>query len=93
MLTRTPVWSGRFRRSAQILDSARALGNGGALIFSGVRGKPTSATTLPKMLQHHRTAAVAHGFQNKAEAAYARSDLFERRRRLMDDWASVVCTR
>ena len=26
--------------------------------------------------------------QNKVEAAYARSDLFKRRRRLMDDWAA-----
>ena len=32
-------------------------------------------------------AALAHVVQNKVEAAYARSDLFERRRRLMDDWA------
>ena len=74
-------------------------------------------STLPKMLQHHRIAAVAHGFrssfrnwaaeetdhprgvieaalahvvQNKVEAAYARSDLFERRRRLMDDWAAYL---
>jgi len=28
--------------------------------------------------------------QNKVEAAYARSDLFERRRLLMDDWAAYV---
>ena len=28
--------------------------------------------------------------QNKVEAAYRRSDLFERRRRLMDDWAAYV---
>ena len=28
--------------------------------------------------------------QNKVEAAYARSDLFERRRRLMDEWAAYV---
>ena len=27
---------------------------------------------------------------NKVEAAYARSDLFERRRRLMDEWASYL---
>ena len=27
-------------------------------------GKPISATTLPKMLQHHRIAAVAHGFRS-----------------------------
>ena len=32
-------------------------------------------------------AALAHVVTNKVEAAYARSDLFERRRRLMDDWA------
>ena len=32
-------------------------------------------------------AALAHVVSNKVEAAYARSDLFERRRRLMDDWA------
>ncbi len=35
-------------------------------------------------------AALAHVVQNKVEAAYARSDLFERRRRLMNDWASYV---
>ena len=35
-------------------------------------------------------AALAHVVQNKVEAAYARSDLFERRRRLMEDWASYV---
>ena len=32
-------------------------------------------------------AALAHAVQSKVEAAYARSDLFERRRLLMDDWA------
>ena len=31
-------------------------------------------------------AALAHVVQNRVEAAYARSDLFERRRRLMDNW-------
>ena len=35
-------------------------------------------------------AALAHVIQNKVEAAYARSDLFERRRRLMDDWAAYL---
>ena len=28
--------------------------------------------------------------QNKVEAAYTRSDLFERRRRLMDDWVAYL---
>ncbi len=35
-------------------------------------------------------AALAHVVQNKVEAAYARSDLFERRRLLMDDWSIYV---
>ena len=35
-------------------------------------------------------AALAHVVQNPVEAAYARSDLFERRRRLMDDWSAYV---
>ena len=35
-------------------------------------------------------AALAHAVRNKVEAAYARSDLFERRRRLMDDWAAYL---
>tara|TARA_R110002012_G_scaffold138444_5_gene293675 strand:- start:2908 stop:4155 length:1248 start_codon:yes stop_codon:yes gene_type:complete len=32
--------------------------------------------------------ALAHVIGNKAEAAYRRGDLFEKRRRLMDDWAT-----
>ena len=35
-------------------------------------------------------AALAHLVQNRVEAAYARSDLFERRRTLMDDWARYL---
>jgi integrase len=31
--------------------------------------------------------ALAHAISNKAEAAYRRSDMCEKRRRLMDDWA------
>ena len=33
-------------------------------------------------------AALAHRLKDKAEAAYARGDLFVKRRRLMEDWAS-----
>ena len=101
----------------EILDAARALGDGNPLVFPMRSGRAISPSTLPKMLQDHRIAAVAHGFrssfrdwaaeetdhprevieaalahvvQNKVEAAYARSDLFERRRRLMDDWAEYL---
>ena len=31
--------------------------------------------------------ALAHAIGNKVEAAYRRSDLFEKRRRLMDEWS------
>ena len=35
-------------------------------------------------------AALAHKVHSQIEAAYRRSDLFERRRRLMDDWAAYL---
>ena len=35
-------------------------------------------------------AALAHVVRDKVEAAYARSDLFERRRQLMNEWAAYL---
>ncbi len=35
-------------------------------------------------------AALAHTIRDKVEAAYRRTDLFERRRLLMDDWAAFL---
>ena len=35
-------------------------------------------------------AALAHTLTNKAEAAYARSDLFAKRRELMDAWSRYL---
>ncbi len=104
-------------RALEILDAARALGDGNPHVFSMRSGRPISASTLLKMLNDLRIAAVPHGFrssfrdwaaektdhprevieaalahvvQNKVEAAYARSDLFERRRLLMDDWSAYL---
>jgi integrase len=37
--------------------------------------------------------ALAHVVENRVEAAYRRSDLFEKRRELMDAWASFVATK
>jgi integrase len=34
--------------------------------------------------------ALAHAIENKVEAAYRRGDLFQKRRRLMGDWADFV---
>lgn len=36
--------------------------------------------------------ALAHVIGNKSEAAYRRGDLFDKRRRLMDDWATYCAT-
>lgn len=36
---------------------------------------------------HVAEAALAHGVSDKVEAAYRRSDLFEKRRQMMQDWA------
>jgi integrase len=46
-------------------------------------------TNIPREVAE---AALAHTIKNKVEAAYARSDLFEKRRRLMDTWAAF-CNR
>lgn len=37
-------------------------------------------------------AALAHKLKDKAEAAYARGDLFAKRRRLMQDWADYLAS-
>lgn len=44
-------------------------------------------TAHPREVIEH---ALAHQLKNKAEAAYARSDLLEKRRKLMEDWAAFV---
>ncbi|WP_020168206.1 MULTISPECIES: tyrosine-type recombinase/integrase [Methylotenera] len=44
-------------------------------------------TSHPREVIEH---ALAHQLKNKAEAAYARTDLLEKRRKLMADWASFV---
>lgn len=42
------------------------------------------ATSFPHEVKE---AALAHVVRNKAEAAYRRTDLFDRRREMMDAWA------
>ena len=51
-------------RAVEILEAARTLGDGKSLVFPMRSGKPISMSTLPKMLQYHRIAAVAHGFRS-----------------------------
>ncbi|NCT68572.1 MAG: integrase arm-type DNA-binding domain-containing protein, partial [Rhodanobacteraceae bacterium] len=51
---------------------------------SSFRDWAGETTAHPREVIEH---ALAHQLKDKAEAAYQRGDLFERRRRLMDDWA------
>lgn len=46
-------------------------------------------TAFPREVIEH---ALAHQLKNKAEAAYQRGTLLEKRRRLMDDWAKHCTT-
>ena len=105
------------QRAEQILDAARTLGDGNALVFPSGRSKRLTDMAVSGLLKDLEIGAVPHGFrssfrdwaaektdhprevveaalahvvQNKVEAAYARSDLFERRRRLMDDWSAYL---
>ena len=105
-------------RALEILDAARALGEGdGPLVFTHGGGRPLHDSAVRRLLRQLGIAAVPHGFRstfrdwaaeetghprevieaalahvvrNRVEAAYARSDLFERRRVLMDDWARYL---
>ena len=54
---------------------------------SSFRDRAAERTSTPREVVE---AALARTVQNPTEAAYARSDLFERRRRLMDDWATYL---
>ena len=54
---------------------------------SSFRDWAGESTSHPREVIEH---ALAHQLKNKVEAAYARSDLLEKRRRLMEDWAAFV---
>ena len=54
---------------------------------SSFRDWAAERTDAPRAVME---AALAHAVRNRAEAAYARSDLFERRRVLMERWAEYL---
>ena len=54
---------------------------------SSFRDWAQECTNAPRAVME---AALAHTVADKVEAAYARSDLFERRRTLMDQWAAYL---
>ena len=63
-----------------VLDEARRLSHGEGLIFASVTGQPREVAE----------ACLAHAVKSKVEAAYARSDLLNRRRILMQAWADYL---
>ena len=50
---------------------------------------PPSAPTIPRDVAE---MALAHSIGDKVEAAYRRGDLFERRKLMMEEWATFVRT-
>ncbi len=54
---------------------------------SSFRDWAAECTNAPRAVME---AALAHAVSNKVEAAYARSDLFARRSKLMEQWAEYL---
>lgn len=105
-------------RAVDILNEAKALGDGTGLVFPGTKfGRPLSDMTLSKLIKElgfnadvhgfrtsfrtwaqERTnfpaevaeSALAHKIKNKSEAAYARSNLLEKRAKLMGAWSAFI---
>jgi integrase len=82
--------AGRPLSNMALLETLRRMGRGDLTTHgfrSTFRDWAAETTGYPRELAE---AALAHAIESKVEAAYRRGDLFEKRRRLMDDWA-VYC--
>ena len=104
-------------RALALLDEARQIADGSALVFPTVTGRAPSQSGMSMLLRQLGIAAVPHGFRSsfrdwaaecteaprevcelalahvnndRVEAAYRRSDLFDRRRELMQQWADYL---
>ena len=84
-----PSPSGRARSDSTLSKLLRELGVRAVPhgFRSSFRDWAAECTNAPHAVME---AALSHVVRNKAEAAYARSDLFERRRALMNDWSSYL---
>ena len=74
-------------------DSTKADGAGKVITAHGFRSTfrdwAGETTAYPREVIEH---ALAHQLKDKAEAAYQRGDLLDKRRRLMADWAKHCTT-
>jgi integrase len=74
--------------SRALLDLLQEMRPAGATVHgfrSSFRDWAAERTNYPNIVAE---AALAHTISNEVEAAYRRGDLFEKRRRLMADWAA-----
>jgi integrase len=77
---------GRSLNVTAFLLTLRRMGRGDLTAHgfrSSFRDWCAEATSYPREVAE---AALAHSVESKAEAAYRRGDLFEKRRRLMEEW-------
>ena len=84
-----PSPTGRTLHDGKLSGLLKALGVGAVPhgFRSSFRDWAAEQTDAPHAVME---AALAHVIKDKAEAAYARTDLFERRRELMEAWAAFV---
>ena len=74
-------------RALEILHEARELSGGSDLLFPSAHGRALTDNAISKLV---RNLALAHVNSDRVEAAYPRTDLFERRRVLMEEWSAFV---
>ncbi|MBD8825777.1 tyrosine-type recombinase/integrase [Pseudomonas sp. CFBP 13602] len=83
---------GKHLSNMAMLMGLRYLGRGDLTIHgfrSTFRDWSAEATSYPREVCEQ---ALAHNRQDKAEAAYFRTDLFEKRRAMMEEWAEYGCS-
>ena len=88
----SPIKKGKPLSDATLAAVLRAHGHGDITVH-GFRS--TFRDWAGETTAHAREvveAALAHRIKDKAEAAYARGDLFQKRRKLMEDWSKFLAT-
>ena len=81
-----PLWTDALRRLLERMGYGGLTSHGFRSTF---RDWAAECTAFPGEVAE---AALAHTVGNKVEAAYRRGDLFDKRRRLMADWATFCST-
>ena len=91
--SRTPAKDGSFRTQSDAVFAAllKRMGRTGFTVHgfrSSFRDWCSEAAQADREVAE---AALSHAVGNQAERSYARSDLFERRAGLMQQWANFIC--